>query len=81
MAGSDTVLESLSAHDLYLRLARLVERGMTLFIVIQLSTAPTHAVARIALRGEVLRVDPQTEDGFGVTVGFRHHRFLYAAAP
>ena len=79
----DTVLDNFSGDGLYLRLARPVEPGMKLFIVVRLSIAPAREAdaARVALRGVVLRVEPQADGRCGVAVAFRHHRFLYLAAP
>ena len=54
---------------------------MKVFIVVQLSLDPTGQIpaARVALRGVVLRVDPQPDGRYGVSVAFQRHRFLYAA--
>jgi PilZ domain len=71
-----TVLDNLSSHGLYLRLAQQVAPGMRLFIVIRLSVAPN--ANHIALHGVVLRTEPRTSV-FGTAIRFTHHRFIYAA--
>jgi hypothetical protein len=75
-----TVLDTLSAFDLSLRLARPVLPGTRLFVVIRLSLAPAPAVpaARVALRGVVRCVAPQLDGRNHVGIVFQHHRFLYA---
>ena len=79
----DTVLDNFSGTGLYLRLARRVEPGMKLFIVVRLSLAPARQAraARVALRGVVLWVEPQADGRHGIAVAFRRHRFLYLAIP
>ncbi len=76
----DTVLDNFSACGLYLRLARPVEQGRQLFVVVRLSLAPAHAVPapRVALHGVVLRVKPQPDSMYGLALSFARHRFLYA---
>jgi hypothetical protein len=77
-----TPLDNLSATGLYLRLARPVEPGATLFIVVRLTTTPGQWTVGpgVAARGTVLRVDPRSGGAFGLAVAFRRHRFLYAGA-
>jgi c-di-GMP-binding flagellar brake protein YcgR len=76
----DTVLDNLSSTGLYLRLARLVEPGAALFIVVRLTVVPAQqvAAASVAVRGVVLRAEPQAGETCGIAVGFTSHRFLYA---
>ena len=76
----DTVLDTFSGAGLSLRLARPVEPGMKLFIVVRLSTCrdPEVPAARVALQGVVLRAEPQPDGRCGVAVAFQRHRFLYA---
>ena len=74
-----TTLDNLSACGLYLRLQRPVEPGAALFLVVQLSTATDSAPApTIAIRGTVLRTEPQVNGRCGVALKFNQHRFLYA---
>jgi hypothetical protein len=77
----DAVLDNLSSTGLYLRLAQPVERGATLFVVVRLAIAPAHQVpaACVAVRGVVLRAEPQPDGTGGIAVMFTRHRFLYAA--
>ena len=74
-----TVLDNLSACGLYLRLPRAIAPGVSLFLVVRLAPAAADVTApQIALRGTVLRVDPQDDGAYGVGVTFDRHRFLYA---
>jgi hypothetical protein len=73
-----TTLDNLSACGLYLRLARRVEPGESLFLVVRLSAAIDQAPApTIAVRGMVLRIEPQSDGCYGVALKFDQHRFLY----
>src|SRR5262245_25287060 len=76
----ETLLDNLSAAGLYLRLARPVEPGATLFIVVRLTATPGQSTVGpgVAARGSVLRVDLRPGGACGVAVAFRRHRFLYA---
>ena len=77
----DTVLDSLSAHELCLRLAHSVEVGARLFIVVRLTTSPIDEApaARVALHGTVRRVALRPSGGYDLLVAFERHRFLYVA--
>jgi PilZ domain len=78
----DTVLDNLSSTGLYLRLARLVAPGATLFVVVRLAVVSDQqiAAASVAVRGVVLRSEPQPGGRDGIAVRFNGHRFLYAVA-
>lgn len=77
----NTRLDNLSACGLYLQLQRPLELGATLFVVVQLSPVASEVRApQIALRGTVMRIDPQSDSSWGVALAFDHHRFLYADA-
>jgi PilZ domain len=78
----DTVLDNLSSTGLYLRSARLVEPGATLFVVVRLAvvSAQQVAAASVAVRGVVLRSELQPGGTYGIGVVFNGHRFLYAVA-
>jgi hypothetical protein len=65
-----TVLDDLSASDFNVRLSRRVELGDKLFVVAQVYEAT------VALSGMVLRVEPPTEAGCGVTVAINRYRFV-----
>ena len=71
-------LDNVSAGGLYLKLARPVERGAQLAMAIRFSNVELMAASapRLAVRGVVLRVDPQPGGTFGLAVAFTHHRFL-----
>lgn len=74
----NTVLDNLSAGGLYLRLARSVKQGTKLFVVVQLPSAPAGEMPapRVAMRGMVLRAEPQPDSTCGVAVTLTRHRFL-----
>jgi PilZ domain len=76
----DTVLDNFSAAGLYVRLARPIEPGATLFVVVRFTVAP---VARptapgMAARGVVMWAEPR-HGVWGIAVKFMRQRFLYAA--
>ena len=75
----DSVLDNLSTHGLYVRLPRRVEPGARLLVVVRLSLIPDLEVpaATVALRGVVLRSEPQPDGRWGLAVQFDRHRFLY----
>jgi hypothetical protein len=73
----DTVVDNLSARGLYVRLGRTVAQGAKLFLVVQLSAGPDELPPpRVAIRGTVARVEPKSEDGYGLAVIISRHRFL-----
>jgi len=67
--GVTAVLDDLSAGGFRLRLARRVERGERLLVIAQV------AQALIALRGPVLRVEPQ-KDGYCLAVAVAQYKFF-----
>jgi hypothetical protein len=77
-----TVLDNLSASGLYLRLPQSVDSGKKLLVIIYLSTRATPDVQRaaIALRGTVVRVEPQGDGCYGYALALAHHHFLYRNA-
>jgi len=77
----ETVLDNLSAKGLYLRIARPVEPGATLFIVVRLAASLDQWTIGpgVAARGSVLRADLRPGGVCGLAVAFRRHRFLYAS--
>jgi hypothetical protein len=76
-----TVLDNLSSDGLYLRLARRVQQGGRLFVLIRLSVAPNAdaCATYIALHGMVLRTEARPGGIFGTAIRLTHHRFIYAA--
>jgi PilZ domain len=76
------VLDNFSSSGLYLRLARPVQQGIRLFVLIRLSvSSKADALATyIALRGVVLRSEPRPGGIFGTALRLTHHRFIYAAS-
>ena len=75
----DTVLDNFSAAGLYLRLARPIEPGATLFVVVRFAVAPAASLAApgVAARAVVVWAEPQP-GAWGVAVKFMRQRFLYA---
>jgi hypothetical protein len=74
----DALIDNLSAGGLYLRLGRRVERGERLFIIFRLSAINRERalVTRVAVRGVVMRFEPQPDGSCGVGVALTNHRFL-----
>jgi hypothetical protein len=73
-----TTLDNLSAGGSYMQMARFIEPGVRLFIILELSSisaSPTSAL-RVAALGEVKRVERRSNGLWGVGVTFKRHRFL-----
>jgi hypothetical protein len=74
---SHTVLDNFSASGFYVRLKRRVRSGAKLFAIVHVPMSPPEMPAtRVAVRGEVLRVEPQPGGTWGVAVRFTRYRFL-----
>jgi hypothetical protein len=73
-----TVLHSLSAHGLSMRLLHRVARGTCLFLVVRLGINESAPAARIALRGLVEGVEPNSDGSDTIALVFTRYRFLYA---
>jgi len=73
---SATVLDNFSAGGLYVWLRRRLEPGAKLFAVVRLSRGLPLPAPRVALRGVVRRLEPQSDGQYGVGVAFTRHRFL-----
>jgi hypothetical protein len=71
-------VRNISAGGLFLQLEQQVEPGVVLFIVTQFSGAWRREarVARVAVRGPVLRVESGPDGQYGVAVAITRHRFL-----
>src|SRR5437899_2366444 len=74
----DSLLDNLSASGLYLRMARTVNQGVELLVLVQLPAASfdNAEASQIEARGLILRAEPQGDGACGVAVGFTNHRFL-----
>ena len=74
----DAEVEDISSGGVYLRLKRPVEVGASLLVIIRFSKAWTDEVRvpTVAVRGTVLRVEPEPEGGWGVVVAITRNRFL-----
>lgn len=72
-----TALDNISADGLYLRLMTEVGEGAKLYLVLTLAPAlsPESKPSSVAVRGEVIRVEPKPGSAFGVAVRIRRHRF------
>ena len=75
---SDAVLDNFSAGGLYVRLPRRVEPGTKVFAVVRIATGLPSGTPgpRVAVRGVVLRTEPQPDGRYGLGVRFTRHRFL-----
>ena len=72
-----TVLDNFSAGGLYVRLECRIEPGTKLFAIVHVSTSPLEGPApRVAVRGVVLRAEPQPDATWGAAVRFTRYRFL-----
>lgn len=72
-----TVLDHFSASGFRVRLERHVKRGAKVFAIVRLSTSlPEVPAPRVAIRGVVLGVEPQSDGTWSVAVQFTRHRFL-----
>ena len=75
-----TVLDSVSAGAICLRLLRCVAENGRLLILFQFSSTTPGAMGvlgpRVAVRGVVQSVQPQPDGTYGVAVEFQRHRFL-----
>lgn len=67
---TQTIIDSFGANEFDLRLVRRLEAGCRLLVV-----ADIHE-ATVALHGNVLRAEPQTDGSHRTTVSVTHHRFL-----
>jgi hypothetical protein len=74
----DTVLDNIGPSGLYLRLARNVSQGSTIFIAVRLSPAPGKTVfaSTIAFRGIVERSEPGPDGRCGLAVSLAHDPLL-----
>jgi len=75
---SDAVLDNFSAGGLYVRLTRCVEPGTKVFAVVRIAPGPPSGTPgpRVAMRGVVLRTEPQPDGQYGLGGRFTQHRFL-----
>jgi len=75
---ANTFLDNISGDGLYMHLARRVNEGTKLLMVVNLSTFLTAdwRGPRVAIRGVVVRAEPQRNDLCGLAVRFTRYRFL-----
>jgi hypothetical protein len=67
---TQTVLDNFGAVEFDLSLARLVEAGRRLLVVVDIHEAT------VALHGNVRRAETQADGSHRMTVAVTHHRFL-----
>jgi len=74
----ETMLDNIGFRGLFVRLARRVEPGAEVSVEVRLSSANDASVfaPRLAIHGEVLRAEPQTDGLYGVAIEFHQRRFL-----
>jgi hypothetical protein len=74
----NALVDNISASGLYIRLARQVNPGVRLFIVIHLSASLTDLgqAGRAAILGVVLRSEPRSNGLCGLAIRFVRYRFL-----
>jgi hypothetical protein len=74
----DALLDNIGLQGLHMRLAREVEPGADIFVVVRLTSAndPSVFAPRLAMHGNVLRAEPQTDGSYGVAVHVHRRRFL-----
>jgi hypothetical protein len=74
----DAVLDNIGPHGLHMRLARDVGPGADILVVVRLASAnePSVFAPRLAIQGNVLRAEPQTDGSYGVAVEVHRQRFL-----
>jgi hypothetical protein len=75
----EALLENLSVGGLYLRMPRDVDPGECLFILVIFPKLGSEGgAARVAIRGLVVRSEPQPDGRYGLAIAIRQHRFLSA---
>lgn len=74
----DTVLDNLSKGGLYLRMIPCVPKGSRLSVVFRLSGSvdAEQTSPKVAIAGEVLRVDKKDGGACGVAVRYKPARFI-----
>ncbi len=77
----NATLANISASGMYLRSKHFFSKGNQVFILVRLSkSTPKNtdlsAVANIAAKGQVVRVEPKPDGGYGIAVQLVRHRFI-----
>ena len=73
---TETKIDSLSVNGLHVHLLVEPVIGSDMLVAIRLSPAGT-----IAVRGKVLRCEPETDGTWGVALTFSHYRLIGPEAP
>ncbi|PYS44780.1 MAG: hypothetical protein DMG13_33350 [Acidobacteria bacterium] len=74
----ETVLDDLSVGGVHMRLQRSMPIGANVTVSVRLSMAPETETPslRLAARGTVRRLEPESDGRFGVAVEFTRRRIL-----
>jgi len=72
----ETILKNLSGGGLYVRLEREMAVGAYVSLAVRLSTVFEGPALRLVARGNVIRVEPQTDGSYGTAIEFRRRRIL-----
>jgi len=70
------ILKNLSGGGLYVRLEREMAVGAYVSLAVRLSTVFEGPALRLVARGNVIRVEPQTDGSYGTAIEFRRRRIL-----
>ena len=75
---ASAVLANMSACGIYLRTKRQVESNEALSVEVRLSTSPLSGESppRLAVTGEVVRVEHKSDGTYGVALRIQNHRYL-----
>ena len=73
MFGFDTMVDNISSSGLFLRISRPLKISSQISLVVRLMN---RSGVMAAIRGKVLRDDPQLDGSRGIAVKITEHRFL-----
>ena len=73
--GVDCAIENISSAGVYLRIPCQMKSASDVGLVVHLLDGP-HGRATAAIRGKVLRIEPQTDESYGVAIAISDYKFL-----
>ena len=73
--GVDCAIENISSAGVYLTIPCQMKSASTVGLVVHLLDGP-HGRATAAIRGKVLRIEPQSNDSYGVAIAISDYEFL-----
>jgi hypothetical protein len=73
--GVDCAIENISSAGVYLRIPCQMKSASDVGLVVHLLDGP-HGSATAAIRGKVLRIEPQTDESYGVAIAISDYQFL-----